>query len=130
MYASLDPSDQRALIEMLGTLGTSPLTDYFSQQKSGALRRLSEECVHHIQQDLGDIVTDSTALFAGHAVLLNGIIYELFEEQAIKTLALTHVLGECGAIRVTTDDHGDAVAEVVGQVSADSHGKAAKAAVS
>lgn len=116
MYETLVPADHRDLLGMFGDLGYGrPLADYFGHQHNGPLRRLSEECAFNIHQELGDAITGKTLLFVGHPVLLSGMIYNMFDEGAIKTLALTHVLGECGAIRVDTDGQGEAVAEVVAQ---------------
>ena len=116
MSGTLVPADHRDLLGMFGDLGYDrPLADYFSHRHNPALRRLSEQCVLDIRQDLGDAVAGRNLLFVGHPGLLSGLIYNMFDEGAIKTLALTHVLGECGAIRIDTDGQGEAVAEVVAQ---------------
>lgn len=130
MYGSLNPVDHQELLEMFGDLGHSkPLAEYLGHKNSGALRRLSAECAHDIQKVLGGTVDNKTLLFVGHPVLIAMLIYNMFEERAIKTLVLTHVLGECGVIRVSADGHCEADAEVVGQVNADSHSEAVTAVV-
>lgn len=121
MYGSLNATDHRELLKMFEDLGYSrPLADYFSHRHNPALRRLSAECALDIKEELGGTVDNETILFVGHPVLLNGLIYFMFDEGEIKTLALTHVLGECGAIRVNTNGHGDADAKVVERVKIDS----------
>lgn len=107
LYHLPDSEGESICNAMFRELGYASLREYYKHANADTLRRLGQTASQVLEGYQG------TTMVVSHAVLINAIVHEMFDDVQVQNLALDTNMSECGIIEVVVDDNGTTTARVL-----------------